>query len=169
MAIEFHCDHCGKQVRAPDNAGGQHGQCPSCHQTVYIPTADGEIEPLTLAPVDEQFEREKERALRETRELTSRILHDREALSSERGGSRQPAPAAVTASEMQEIVVQYAAAMHEGKLAEAEALAVDIRRNLRLADDVVQRLLSDEIPHPRLSKIPRPLLNGFFRQLREHK
>lgn len=181
MPIEFHCDHCGKPVRAPDEAGGKHGKCPSCHQSVYIPLPDTELEPLTLSPVDESFEREKTRLLKETRALQNKVLTDREA-QPERGaaagrgapglaagGARPAGVPQISLGEMTEILTQYAAAMASGKLAEADALAVDIRKHMKQADEVMQRIIADEIPPPRLEKIPKPVLAGFFRQLREHR
>lgn len=176
MPIEFHCNHCGKQVRAPDEAGGKHGKCPACHQSVYIPLPDAELEPLSLTPVDESFEREKARLMRETHEMEARVLRDRDA-QPERGPARgasggataRPVVPQMSFAEMNDLVIQYAAAMMEGKLAEADALAVDIRKHPKIADDVIQRISGDEIPPPRLAKIPKPLLAGFFRQLREHK
>ncbi|MFN0134752.1 MAG: hypothetical protein ACKVS9_01395 [Phycisphaerae bacterium] len=184
MAIEFHCNHCGKQVRAPDEAGGKHGKCPSCHQSVYIPLPDAELEPLALTPLDDSFEREKARLMKETREMEARVLRDRDAqpergpargatggsgTSGGAGASARPFIPQMSFAEMNDLVTQYAAAMMEGKLAEADALAVDIRKHPKIADEVIQRISSDEIPPPRLAKIPKPLMAGFFRQLREQK
>ena len=49
MTIEFHCPKCGKHIKAPKEAAGKNGKCPACHQSVYVPTPDDEIEPLWRA------------------------------------------------------------------------------------------------------------------------
>jgi len=184
MAIEFHCDHCGALVRAADEAGGQRGQCASCHQSVYIPTPDPQIEPLDLAPVDAREERERRRLLRESQELAQRVLHERATLP-EPGGGRRRAGAAGAArgggaeagrntsaslglspADVEKLVIDYALAMFSGDLSGAEDLAADIRRNLRTAEDVMQRMTLDELPPARLAHIPRPVLVGFFKRLR---
>jgi len=63
-------------------------------------------------------------------------------------------------------VIEYAQAMAAGKLEEAEQLAADIRRNMDKANDVIQRLMTDEILPEPLAEIPRPVLVGFFKQLK---
>jgi len=167
MAIEFHCYHCGKLVRAPDDAGGRHGKCPACHQSVYIPMPPEQIEPLELAPVDETEERERERLLRETRELQRRLLSEREpadlagAAAPGSGGGALPPEL-----DMETLVIEYVEAMAAGELAQAEELAADIRADMKAAEEVIQRLTLDEIPPQRLAGIPRAVLVGFLKQLR---
>lgn len=170
MAIEFHCNHCGKQVRAPDEAGGKHGRCPTCHQSVYIPMPDDQIELIDLAPIDKDREREAERARRESEALQRKILHEKN-LPPETAGSARPvaggfAPPAV---DVEDTVIGFAKAMAEGRLSEAEELAASARRHPRELNDVVQRITSDEIPPDALASIPRPVLLAFLRQLVEKK
>jgi hypothetical protein len=172
MAIEFHCHACGKLVRAPDDAGGKHAKCPACHQSVYVPLPATELDPLPLAPVDESFEREKERLMRETRDLQHRLLHERDLPAD---AVRPPSPAAGAseafpqAIDIETVVIEYAICMADGNLEEANELAALIRKNRKAADDYIQRLMVDEILPPQLSRIPRPVLMGFFKQLREKK
>jgi len=168
MAIEFHCDRCGKLVRAPENAGGRHGKCPSCHQSVYIPTPDEQIEPLDIEPLDSAEERRRQKLIAESRALEEKLLHER-SLPKETAGSASrassgPLPPPV---DVERLVTQYALAMAQGKLEEAAELAALIRRNLPAAEEVMQRLTIDEMPPPALERIPRPVLVAFFKQLRE--
>jgi hypothetical protein len=174
MAIEFHCEHCGRMVRAPDDAAGKRGRCPSCHQTVYIPTPSDQIEPLELEPMDEKAEREREKLLRETYELETRILSDREAPpenvragqhKTPEGAMPPPAPGAADV-DVKSLVIDYAVAMAEGRLSDAEEYAEQIRPHMKRAEDVMQQLTVDEIMPERLQDIPRPVLVGFFKQLR---
>lgn len=48
-------------------------------------------------------------------------------------------------------------------------MEVDIRANMKLAEDAIQRLLVDELPPAALAKVPRPVLVGIFKKLREVK
>jgi phage FluMu protein Com len=173
MAIEFHCEHCGKLVRAADEYAGKRGKCPGCQQSVYIPTP--EIEPLPFAPVDREDEQRQRELLDETRRLTETIMHERDTLPPEPPrAAKQPRPAPegdarLSHVVMEEAVVNYAKAMAAGNLERAEELMRDIRADSRLADEVIQRIMVDEIPPAELADIPRPVLIAFFKQLREKK
>ncbi len=178
MPIEFHCNHCGKLVRAPDNAGGKHGQCPGCHQSVYVPTPSDQIEVLDVAPIDQAAEREAQRAAREAQQLAQRLLHERDA-GPERaadadakargagGGTFMPRPE--HRPDMRRLVIDYALAMASSSIDRAEKLAQEIRSDMRSAEKAIEAVTVDEIPPPELAKIPRPVLNGFFRSLRSGK
>ena len=170
MSIEFHCDHCGKMIKTAAEHAGKRGKCPYCHQPVYIPTPAEEIEPLTLTPLDEREERERQRALDETRKLAERLSHEKD-VPPEVPKTPLPEPAGDLrlGIDVEGLIIEYATCMAAGKLAEAEELAADIRTDMTRAQEVMQRLMSDEIPHPRLAKIPRPVLVKFLRQLRETK
>lgn len=188
MSIELHCNHCGKLVKAPDEAAGKHGKCPSCHQMVYIPTPSTELETFDLAPVDTEFERRKQKLMEETHQLTKKILMDREGLPPEKPGDRAERLAAqerasaerattertaarggatISSGQANDLVIRYAVAVAGGDVNEAEKLSAVLRQNHRLMDDAIQRVLSDEIPPPQLEKIPRALLVGIFKKLRE--
>lgn len=188
MAIELHCNHCGKLVKAPDDAAGKHGKCPSCHQMVYIPTPSQDVETLDLEPVDAEFERRKQKLMDETNQLTRRILMDREGVPPEKPGDRAERIAAqerasaeranidraaarggatISSTQANDLVIRYVAAVADGNVSEAEKLSGVLRENSRLTDDAIQRILSDEIPPPAIAKIPRPLLMGILKKLRE--
>jgi phage FluMu protein Com len=171
MPIEFHCEHCGKLVRAGDEHAGRQGKCPGCNQSVYIPTPDEQLDVIPLAPVDEQDVQEQEKLLAETRGLVSDIMRDRELppeSASDRPAVTTPqGDARLDRVAMEEMLVQYARHMADGDLARGEELAQEIRRDLPLAEDVIGRMVSDEIPPEGLADIPRPVLVALFRQLRE--
>ena len=166
MAIEFHCDHCGKLVKTSDEHAGKRGKCPHCHQSVYIPTPPEEIEPLRLAPVDEGEERERQRLLEESREIAIKLRDERDVPPEV---VKTPLPEPVgdmrLSHDMEQLVTDYVLAMAAGKLTEAEELAKEIRANRILADEFIQRLTMDELPPARLAKIPRAVLLGFVKQL----
>ena len=78
MAITFHCEHCGKKIEAPDNAGGKWGKCPACHNKVYVPSSDAGEE-LKLAPIDATDLAEQSRLMAETRRIEQEILSEEES------------------------------------------------------------------------------------------
>ncbi len=169
MAIEFHCDHCGKKIRTGDESAGRRGRCPYCKQSVYIPTPREKIELLDLAPVDEEHERELEAMRDETRRLASNLLRDKEAPPEPAGGTRGDArrDVAEPKADPETLIVQYAVHMASGDLPAADELAAEIRQDLAAAEQVMDRILMDEMPPAQLAQIPRPVLVGFFKRLRQ--
>ena len=171
MAIEFHCEHCGKLVRTSDEHAGKRGKCPGCHQSVYIPSPGDQIELLSIAPLDESEEQRQKRLLDESRDLAQDLMRDRE-VPPESAAAPPPPPASLGDARLikatvEEQLIQYAQRMAKGELAQAEELAVEIRKEMKVANEVIQRLTMDEIPPDDLGDIPRPVLLGFFRQLSE--
>lgn len=166
MAIEFHCDHCGKHVRTSDEHAGKRGRCPFCKGSVYIPTPSDQIEPLGLAPVDPSTEHEKQQALEESRDLARNIRGDKTALPPE---TRKPVPPAAPVGDpranMETLIIDYCRAMADGDLTEAEQYAEQIRADLDTAEEIIQRLTMDDIVPRALARIPHPVLVGFLRQL----
>lgn len=164
MPIEFHCPKCNKPIRAPDDSGGKRGKCPSCEQSVYIPTPPDEIEPLDLEPLDEEEERKREQLLEETRKLTDEVRHAQN-LPPDSGAKSPNASPMEMRPDVERLVIQYVLAMADGRLDEAEQFAATIKRQAQKAAEVVQRITMDEMPPDELQKIPRPVLNGFLKQL----
>lgn len=181
MAIEFHCEHCGKMIRAGDEHGGKHGKCPSCHQRVYIPTAD--IEPLDFAPINAAEDRRAEQMRRESQQLAENLLNDRAPAASGPVANARPEPGNPVRTEgarpakpaqpppppdlnVPDALNEYAIAMFEGELEEAEQLAASLRRHPKQLNDAITRITADEIPPSALEHIPRPVLLAFFKQLR---
>ena len=68
MSITFQCEHCHKEVKAPDTAAGKRGKCPHCQQSCYIPAPVSDDELYDIAPLDEEGERKREEELRRIRE-----------------------------------------------------------------------------------------------------
>ncbi|MFO0839459.1 MAG: hypothetical protein U1D55_13165 [Phycisphaerae bacterium] len=170
MAIEFHCNHCGKMIKTSDEHAGKNGRCPSCHQTVYIPTPPEQIELLKLAPLDDRAEIERDKLLRETRDLQHKLLREREVADDAGNRPHSSHPTAMAPKvDVETLVIEYAISMADGNLADAQELAAELRKHMKQAENVMQRITVDEIPPPQLARIPRPVLVGFFKQLREKK
>lgn len=169
MPIEFHCEHCGKLVRTSEQNAGRQGRCPYCKNSVYIPTPSEQIEPLKLAPLDPEEEQRQRRLEEEARALARRIREEKETLPPETTRAPIPEPSGEIRFQvdMESLVIEYVRCMYEGRLTEAQEYAADIRRDMARAQEVIQRLTTDDIRPLKIAKIPRPVLIGFLRQLRE--
>lgn len=167
MAIEFHCVHCNHLVKTTDENAGKRGKCPHCHQSVYIPTPSDQIEPLDLVPLSAEEEAEKQQVAEEARRLAEALRQERGTPPAESGAGHPARPAAgAPAASMETLVIEYVLAMAEGNLNEAEKLRTQIHTDMNRANEIIDRLTIDEMPPRRLARVPRPVLQGFLRQLR---
>ena len=163
MSIDFHCDHCGKLIRAPSDAGGRRGKCPYCHQSVYIKTPSEEIEDIPLTPLDAEADAAEARAKAEADRLAQSLLRERDADAP--GAGSAPVPAA-SAAEIEGLVVDYLRALIASELEQAERLGDQIRPHRAAALKIIERIGQDSIPPPGLDKIPPAVLSGFLNSLR---
>ena len=162
MAITFQCEHCGKEVKAPDGAGGKRGKCPHCGQSSYIPTPVTKDDAIPLAEIDTEEEKqrrkEEQALLEQERELIAETappqsvpLEQREDLTSE---------------DLHHFVVNYCMDMAAGKLDRAETHIEQLKKHGQLGVTAVDDFLKGEVTEPALGDIPAPVLQGFLKQLR---
>lgn len=172
MPIEFHCHHCGKGIKAPDNAGGKQGKCPSCGGPVYVPSPPEAIEDIPLAPLDESEEKERQRRDREARAVQESILHERnapaEGASTQRAGGGAPArrpTRAVSAADLREAVIQCVRALADSNLQKSEACMEMLKGSPTATKEIVQGMSVDAMPPGELSDVPPKLYQGFLRSI----
>ncbi|HPF40855.1 MAG TPA: hypothetical protein P5081_13950 [Phycisphaerae bacterium] len=183
MSIEFHCEHCNKVVRAPEDAGGRPGKCPHCEGTNYIPRPDsGEI---PLEPLDEAFERHRKESAAEDFAYQRRIMADRAAPGEPTRAGRAglgrstsdsgryersaPVPAGDILSDKQisSLIVSFISAMANGALDKADEISSRLKPSATKVSAVLDDMLSAEnIAGYGLPTLPKPVLNGFVKQLR---
>ena len=175
MAIEFKCEHCEKLIQAPDELGGNMGQCPHCGHSMYIPLPAGEAsEPLELDEENPQEESQREELMAKTRQAMLNLLQDRDApgLTGEqaknlgetaRGKAKpiDPEDAAIT-------VEEYVVAMSRGSLDEAESLAAHLAGNPQVVGPVIAQALKRGLIHPSLNGVPLAVQKGFLKKLEEY-
>jgi len=162
MAITFHCDHCGKEIRAADTAGGKWGKCPRCHNKVYVPSPTVDDE-LKLAPVDEPEEERRRRLMAETYRLTEDILLEREMPE---GASNFGLVSEVSERELTKDIILYLRQMADGELEDAETTAASITPHRRQAVVILDRIAVSEMPEPELADLAPQVLAGLIRTLR---
>ena len=163
MAIVFHCEHCGKEIKAADSAGGKWGKCPSCHNKLYVPSL-GSDEELKLAPVDESDEEKQKRLMNETYELTQEILLERETPNGPPGTAKPVTEANV--KELTKNIILYLRQMADGDLDDAQKTADLIAPYGQYAVKILDRIALSEMPEPELVDIPQQVLSGLIRNLR---
>jgi hypothetical protein len=170
MGITFHCEHCGKKIEAPDNAGGKWGKCPGCKNKVYVPSKQQEEEEeLRLAPLDSEEERRKRELLAETVRLQEEIMS--ETAAPEDGAPPKGKPVAgkaepLSEAELTTIIIGYLREMADGDLEMAEQTATTIIPNSSKAVRILERIALSQIPEPELSDIPQQVLSGLIKELR---
>jgi hypothetical protein len=163
MSISFKCEHCHKQVEAPDAAAGKRGKCPYCQESVYIPAPVKDDELLDLAPIDEEEERRLERERRLLHEQQKALLLETDRKVVEPPDEKEGASAA----DVEHLVVNYCLDMVNGKLTTADAHAKKLRGFGAAAQEAVANFISGKSIEPALAKIPGRLLQGFLTELRD--
>ena len=176
MSIQFHCEHCGKKIEAPDSVGGRRGKCPACRNPIYIPAPPvQEDEPLRLAPLDDYEEQRRKRLLSETFELAQNIIEERAVpdetppdepnIASDDMSYLEPI-SVMNPQELKKTIVQYLRLMADGALEEAEQIAEYIAPQGRAARDVLDKIAMSDLPEPELARVPPHVLAGMIRDLR---
>lgn len=163
MPIKLHCEHCGKEIKALDDAGGKWGKCPACHNRVYVPLPATEDE-LTVAPLDEGEVQKQRQLLAETFRLTQDILEEQNT-AEVAASPGAPAPE-VSEQQLTEYIVRYLRQMVDGKLDEAKRTADRIMPHRRKATVILDQFAKSDTPDPELEDIPKQVLSGFIRNLR---
>ncbi len=163
MAIVFHCEYCGKEIRAADDAGGKWGKCPACHNKLYVP---GQVsgEDLKVAPLDMDLLESEKQLMAETHRLTRDILKEREV--KEGPPELTGAMYEMSARELKDNIILYLRQMASDDLDEAEATAALISPFAAQALQIIDRIALSEIPEPELADIPPQMLSGSIRALR---
>lgn len=173
MPIEFHCQHCGKGIKAPDDAGGKQAKCPNCNGPVYVPTPSDAIEEIPLAPLDEKEEKERQERDRKARAVQESILHERNAPAEGAAPARRTgggAPArqptrAVTETDLRDAVIKCVRALADSNLQKSEACMEVLRGSPTATKEIVQGLSVDAMPPGELSDVPPRLYQGFLKSI----
>lgn len=162
MSITFHCVHCNNKITAKDESAGRWGICPVCHNKIYIPDLNAEIDDLKLAPVDEEEEKKKKELMAETYQLTQDILKEREKPVS------KSAPYSVTIDDNKLLsrIVLYLRRMKDGRLVEAEAIESQLTPYGQQTIQILDKIASGEILEPEIADIPQGILLTLIRNLK---
>ena len=170
MSIELHCPKCGKLIRAPDNAGGRHGKCPYCKESVYVPLPPDDSEEIGLAPVDDEALQRAAELKRESARYVAAVDHDTD-VSPDTGGADDPSPDGDGPPGLRGEVIDidaevesYIVAMRDSKLDQADAAANRLKTTGQDARGYIQRLMEGQSPLE-VEGVPPPVVKGFLKAL----
>jgi hypothetical protein len=160
MSITFSCEHCHKEIKAPQAAAGKRGKCPYCGQTSYVPDPD-EQEEIPLAPVDDEEEQRRQAEIERLRQADRVLLEaDAEAGPAVERDNVQP-------EDLYHHVVNYCLDMAESKLERAQTHAENLKPHGYTGLQAVDDFLTGKALEPALDEIPGRLRQGFLEQLRK--
>lgn len=164
MSISLHCESCKKKIKAPDEIGGKWGNCPYCKHRCYIPLPKSDNEPeLVLMPLDESDETEIAELMRETKNLTKKILSQGDLPDEESA----PTGGARTANEKEVIkqCILYLRQMADGELSAAGVTFSHLKKHKKPAIRILASMARAERPEPELSDLSGSILQGLIREL----
>jgi len=163
MTITFSCEHCRKEVKAPDSAAGKRGKCPYCGQSNYVPAPVDENDILPLAPVDEDEERRRQQELRELRQQEHDIIAEIGGLAGPPLEERED----LTPEDLYHFVVNYCIDMLDSKLDRARMQLAQMKKFPAMSRQAVADFMSGKASEPVLEHVPQRVLTGFLAQLRD--
>jgi len=163
MSIVFHCEHCGKKIKASNSAGGKWEKCPSCHNKLYIPDLETGVE-LKLAPIDGEDEEKQKELMSETHHLRQEILLEREVPEGP-PGSGKPA-LEISEKELTKNIILYLRQMANGELDDATRTTDSIVPYGLQAVKILDKIAVSEMPEPELADVAPQVLSGLIRNLR---
>ena len=170
MPIKFHCDHCGKKIEAPDNAGGKWGKCPSCHNKLYVPNLNPDDEELKLAPIDTSAKEREKQLMAETYRLTQDILQERVVPE---GGTdtddlddTAEMVFGMSNTELTKFIIKYLRQMADGELAEAQRIEAIIEPHSAQAVSILDKIAQGEVMESELADVPQQVISSLVRTLR---
>ncbi len=166
MNLNVRCEHCGKPFEVPREQAGQQGKCPVCGNSVYVKTPDEELQELPLAPEDNDALR-RERQLEEQRRQLDRMLRGEQETAEPKQKPVHPATAIPRRpkASVESVVLAYLTAMRDSNLEKAEECLQMLRTRAEDARNVVDRLISDQLPPQQLANVPPGVYQGFLKSL----
>jgi DNA-directed RNA polymerase subunit RPC12/RpoP len=167
MTIEFHCEHCGRKIDAPDDSSGKWGKCPKCHNKVRVPNPE-EDEEFKLAPLDQDELTRLKQLKAETHKIEQDILSETaipEVPPEELEGI-PPAQYQVSEKELTADIIMYLRFMADGDLDEADKISNRIIPQGGKALKILEEMALQEIPEPELADVPQQVLSGLIKALR---
>jgi len=163
MSIKFHCEHCGKKIKAQVSASGKWLQCPVCHNKIYVP-APNDGEKLKLKPIDESAEKRERQLMAETFRITQDILKEKEIQNSD---IEMVMPTQMSDKELTKTIIAYLRQMADGELDRAKQKARLVSAFGNRALQILDKVALSEMPEPELADIPPQVLSGLIRKLRD--
>ena len=169
--IRVTCEHCNHVIKAPRKAAGRRGKCPHCHNSVYIPTPESELDAIPLEPDDEQAHAAAQRVEKEAVALTAAMRRETKEAPEPTVTPQQEGPAprksALNATDINDLIIRYLLAMQVSELERAEALTAELKGAARQAKSKIQQMMVDALRPEAVRSMADGLYQGFLRKLLE--
>ncbi len=169
--IRVTCEHCNQVIKAPRKAAGRRGKCPHCHNSVYIPTPESELDAIPLAPEDAETRAATERLEKEAMEISAALGRETKEAPELTVTPQQEHPApretALNATEINDLIIRYLLAMQVSELERAEALVAELQGAARQAKSKIQQMMVDAMRPEAVRGMADGLYQGFLRKLLE--
>jgi phage FluMu protein Com len=169
--IRITCQHCNHVIKAPRKAVGRRGKCPHCHNSVYIPTPESELDEIPLELDDKETRATKERLEKEAMEIAAAIGRETKEAPQPRVTPQREGPAphktALDATEINDLIIRYLLAMQVSELERAEALVTELKGAARQAKSKIQQMMVDSMRPEAVRSMADGLYQGFLRKLLE--
>jgi len=164
MSISFRCEHCHRQVNAPDGAAGKRGKCPYCGQSTYVRAPVAEEDLVPLVPLDDKEERRRQREM-------DALMEQERLLLAERDETANLPPLEhrenLAGKDLHHLVVNYCMDMADSNLERATMHAAQLKKFGAPGVEAVDDFLTGKALEQVLDSIPRRVLQGFLTQLRK--
>ncbi len=165
------CDHCNHVIKAPRRAAGKRGKCPYCHNSVYVPTPQEELEDIPLASDDEASLAKADRLEKEAREVAAAIRREvqepLDAPASQTTGTTESSESRQPPTNISDAIIRYLLAMQVSDLEKAQAITGELKGSARQAKSKIQQMMVDSMRPQAVRSMPDGLYQGFLRKLLE--
>jgi len=129
---------------------------------MYIPLPPEQRQEIPVAP-DGDDENARAEQLKEDQAFLDQLIQE-QALSPDAGA---PATSAAPDDTIETLVVGFVLSSAQGQMERAERFAAQLARGGQHAQEIVDRMMLEQIPHDDLKDLPAPVVNGYLKQLRE--
>jgi hypothetical protein len=169
--IRVTCEHCNHVIKAPREAAGRRGKCPHCHNSVYIPTPESELDEIPLELEDQETRAAAQRLEKEAAELAAAMRRETkeapEPIVTPQHKDPAPRKSDLNATDINELIIRYLLAMQVSELERAEALTAELKGAARQAKSKIQQMMVDAMRPEAVRSMADGLYQGFLRKLLE--
>ena len=129
---------------------------------MYIPLPPEQRQEIPVAPADDD-ENARAEQLKEDQAFLGQLAQE-QAVPADGGA---PAAPAAPSDIMETLAVGFVLSSAQGQMERAERFAAQLARGGQHAQEIVDRMMLEQIPHDDLKDVPAPVVNGYLKQLRE--
>ena len=151
MSITFQCEHCHKEIQAPDESGGKRGKCPFCQQSTYVPS------PVSRGGHPSAGGTQRRGAAAEKARIQALYQQEHDLLA--QTGRRPATPLEhredLSAADLHHFVINFCLEMARDNLPDADAEAAKLRKFGPLGLKALEEIASGKVREPAFEALAR--------------